>query len=177
MFLKKFKDNLKIRAARKFIKRELESPSNTPKGRVGITTIGCIVNLDEFKDVESFNEFAEEFSLPPNSVKVIGYKAVGDNNSPFGTPTFSDEDLGFKAKIENSYALEFLEGEYDVLVNYYTREQLPLQLMSVKTKARLKVGFGGVNEKINDLILNTPINDFQTFKKEMRKYLGVLNEI
>ena len=56
-------------------------------------------------------------------------------------------------------------------------EKLLLQLMTLKTKARLKVGFGNVDKKLNDLILNTPIEDFQTFKKELGKYLRVLNEI
>ena len=95
----------------------------------------------------------------------------------YSTPVFSDKDLGWKANIENSYALEFLNREYDLLVNYYTDEKLLLQLMTLKTKARLKVGFGRVDKNLNDLILNTPIKDFQTFKKELRKYLRVLNEI
>jgi len=49
--------------------------------------------------------------------------------------------------------------------------------MTLNTRARLKVGFGSVDKNLNDLILNTPIEDFQTFKKELGKYLRVLNEI
>ena len=52
-----------------------------------------------------------------------------------------------------------------------------LQLMTVKTQARVKVGFKEVDQKLNDLILEMPIKDFKTFKLELKKYLKVLNEI
>ena len=64
-----------------------------------------------------------------------------------------------------------------MLVNYYTQENLMLQLMSVKTKARVRVGFVEVDEQYNDLILASPMKDFKTFKQELKKYLRVLNEI
>ncbi|HZJ21565.1 MAG TPA: hypothetical protein VFD35_14605, partial [Pricia sp.] len=85
--------------------------------------------------------------------------------------------LGWNGNIENSYALEFLSREYDLLVNYYTAENLLIQLMSIKTRARFRVGFKGVDRVYNDLIMDAPLKDFTTFRKELKKYLGVLNEI
>ena len=52
-----------------------------------------------------------------------------------------------------------------------------MKLLSVKTPARLKVGLGAQDPKVNDLILNTPLNDFKLFKGELKKYLKILNEI
>jgi hypothetical protein len=49
--------------------------------------------------------------------------------------------------------------------------------MSLKTKARLKVGFKEVGPEFNDLMLETKISDFKTFKTELKKYLGVLKEL
>ncbi len=49
--------------------------------------------------------------------------------------------------------------------------------MTVKTQARVKVGFKEVDQQLNDLILEMPIKDFKTFKLELKKYLKVLNEI
>lgn len=177
MFLKALKEKIKFRAGKKFLQRGLESPSGVVNREKGIRSVGCIVDLDQFEDTNKFYEFLDAFSLQPNAVKIIGYRKFNDKNSPYATPVFSDMDLGWKANIENSYALEFLNREYDLLINYYDNEKLLLQLMTLKTKARLKVGFGNVDKKLNDLILNTPIKDFQTFKKELGKYLRVLNEI
>ncbi len=177
MFFKGIKDKFKHKAAVKFLKEELLKPAATVERSSGITSIGCIVDLDNFEKPELFYEFVDEYKLRPNAVKIIGYKNYYDKNSPYSTPVFSDKDLGWKGAIENSYALEFLSRDYDLLVNYYNEENLLLQLMTVKTRARVKVGFKEVDQKLNDLILEMPIKDFKTFKLELKKYLKVLNEI
>jgi hypothetical protein len=110
-------------------------------------------------------------------VKIIGYRNFYDTNSPYATPVFSEKDLGWNCAIENSYANEFLSREYDLLVNYYTAPNLMLQLMSIRTKARLRVGFAEQDTAYNDLILQLPISEFKTFRLELHKYLKVLKEI
>lgn len=177
MFLKGLTDKFKYKSGLKYLKKELENPSETIQRRKGISSLGVIVDLDEFDKSDLFFEFVEEFSLRPNAVKIIGYKNYYDKNSPYSTPVFSDKDLGWNGKIENSYALEFLSREYDLLVNYYTNQNLLMQLMTIKTKARIKAGFPEVDSVYNDIILGTPIKDFKTFKYELKKYLRVLNEI
>ena len=177
MFFKGLKDKFKHKSGVKFLKEELLKPAITIERSSGITSIGCIVDLDNFDKPELFYEFVDEYKLRPNAVKIIGYKNYYDKNSPYSTPVFSDKDLGWKGAIENSYALEFLSRDYDLLVNYYNEDNLMLQLMTVKTQARVKVGFKEVDQKLNDLILEMPIKDFKTFKLELKKYLRVLNEI
>ncbi len=177
MFLKGIKDKFKQKSGLKYIKQELEKPVNKSTGKKGIRSLGCIVDLDKFDKSDLFYQFLDDFSLRPNAVKIIGYKSFYDKNSPYSTPIFSDKDLGWNGEIQNSYALEFLSREYDLLVNYYDENNLLLNLMSVKTKARMKVGFGAVGPDFNDLIIETPISDFKTFKAELKKYLGVFKEI
>lgn len=177
MFLKGIKDKLKQKSGRKFIQKALENPEPPSTRSKGISSLGCIVDLDKFDKSDVFYQFLEDFELQPNAVKIIGYRSYYDKNSPYSTPVFSDKDLGWSGAIENSYALEFLSREYDLLVNYYEQDNLLLNLMSIKTKARMKVGFKPVGQEFNDLILDTPISDFKTFKTELKKYLGVFKEI
>ncbi len=177
MFLKGIRDKFKHKSGIKFLKEALSKTPQIVDRANGITSIGCLVDLDHFDKPEYFFEFVEEYKLRPNAVKIIGYKSYYDKNSPYSTPVFSDKDLGWKGEIENSYALEFLSRDYDLLVNYYNEENLMLQLMTVKTNARIKVGFKEVDQKLNDLILGLPLKDFKTFKLELKKYLKVLNEI
>jgi len=174
---KGIKDKFKQKSGLKFLKEELQKPFAEVVRTKGITSIACLVDLDQFENANLFYEFVEDFSLRPNAVKIIGYKSYYDKNSPYATPVFSDKDLGWNGAIENSYVLEFLSREYDMLVNYYTEENLLLQLMSVKTRARVRVGFKEVDARYNDLILDTSMKDFKTFKQELKKYLKVLNEI
>ncbi|MGB6151124.1 MAG: hypothetical protein WBG48_03965 [Pricia sp.] len=174
---KGIKDKFKYNSSVKFLKQELAKAPPKVEREAGISSIGCIVDLDNFEDADCFYDFVEDYNLRPNAVKIIGYKSFYDNNSPYSTPVFSDKDLGWNGNIENSYALEFLSREYDLLVNYYNKENLLVQLMSIKTRARFRVGFKDVDHVYNDLILDAPLKDFTTFRQELKKYLGVLNEI
>lgn len=174
---KGIKDKFKYKSGVKFLKEEISKPFATVKRKKGITSVGCLVDLDSFENPNHFYEFVDDYGLRPNAIKVIGYKSYYDKNSPYSTPVFSDKDLGWNGNIENSYVLEFLSREYDMLVNYYNQENLLLQIMSIKTKARVRVGFKEIDSKYNDLILGTQIDDFKTFKQELKKYLKVLNEI
>ena len=174
---KGIKDKFKYNSSVKFLKQELAKEPPKVARESGISAIGCIVDLDNFEDADLFYDFVEDYNLRPNAVKIIGYKRQYDNNSPYSTPVFSDKDLGWNGNIENSYALEFLSREYDLLVNYYHQENLLIQLMSIKTRARFRVGFKDVDRVYNDLILDAPLKDFTTFRQELKKYLGVLNEI
>ncbi|MDP5231028.1 MAG: hypothetical protein NWQ38_11605 [Cellulophaga sp.] len=177
MFLKAIKQKLKHKSGRKFIKELLKHPIQRAQQANEIKSIGCIVDLDKFNDTNLFYKFIDEFKLRPNSIQVIGYKNFYDKNSPYSTPVFSDKDLGWNGKIENSYALEFMNREYDLLINYYAEGHLLLQLMTLKSKARLRVGFDSVDKNLNDLIFQVPISNFDLFKKELKKYLKILKEI
>lgn len=177
MFLKGIKDKFKRKAGLKYLNQSKKNKEACSRVNKGVRKIGCIVDLDRVKDAAMFNQFITEFSLQPNGLKIIGYKKEQDKNSPYATPVFSENDLGWGGKIVNSYALEFLSKEYDILISYYTDDNLVLQLMTLQSKARIKVGFGEIDKNLNDLILNTPITDFNIFKNELRKYLSVLGEI
>ena len=151
MFLKGIKDKFKRKAGLKYLDQNKKNKVVCSRVKKGVRKIGCIVDLDMVNDASKFNEFISEFSLQPNALKIIGYKKEQDKNSPYSTPVFSDNDLGWGGKIENSYALEFLNKEYDLLVSFYTDDNLLLQLMTLQSKARIKVGFGEIDKNLNDL--------------------------
>ncbi|MCL6273086.1 hypothetical protein M3P19_03645 [Muricauda sp. 2012CJ35-5] len=177
MFLKGLQDKFKVKSGQKYLQEVMLKPAAVVGRSKGISSIGCIVDVDNFKNAEVFYDLIDEYELRPNAIKIIGYKREYDKNSPYAIQIFSDKDLGWKGEIENGYVLEFLGREYDMLINYYQEDNLLMKLLSVKTPARLKVGFGALDPKINDLILNTTLNDFDLFKSELKKYLKVLNEL
>jgi len=177
MFLQALKDKFKHKSGEKYLRNELLTIPDSEIRRQGLNKVGVIVDLDNFQNSDLFYQLIEFLKLRPNAVKIMGYRAFYDKNSPYSTPVFSDKDLGWGGDIENSYALEFLSKEYDLLLNYYTQDTLILKLMTVKTKARIKVGFAELDPNLNDLIIQAPMKDFNTYKIELKKYLQVMNEL
>jgi hypothetical protein len=177
MILKGLKEKFKYKSGLKYLKQELAQQREAPLRKEGISAIGVIVDLENFAEPEKFYELIDAYGLRPNAVKIIGYRKFYDKNSPYATPVFSDKDLGWNGAVENSYALEFLSRDYDLLINYYRESNLLMQLMSVKTSARIRVGFSEQDPAFNDLIFGSGVSDFESFKKELKKYLKVLNQI
>lgn len=177
MIFKGLTQRFKYKSGLRALRSQIALPKGPVSDKKGVSSIGVIVDLDSFDEADRFQELAKEFNMAPNTVKVIGYRNAKMKDSLYGTPVFTDEDLGWKGIIANGYADEFLQREYDLLVNYYNTDQLLPQLMSTKVKARIKVGFPEVDQALNDLIIAVQPGEFQTFKSELKKYLNVLNEL
>src|SRR5690606_28755602 len=101
MFIKGFQDKFKVKSGQRYLKEEMEKPPMPINREKGITSVGCIVDVDNFQKAEVFYELIEEYSLRPNAIKIVGYKREYDKNSPYSIQMFSDKDLGWKGQIEN----------------------------------------------------------------------------
>ena len=176
MTFKGIRDKFKYKSAVKYLQQELKHFPAGPVRKPGIASVGIIVDLECFKQEERFYELVQALRLQPNAIKIMGYREFYDKNSPYSTPVFADKDLGWKGAIENSYALEFLSREYDLLIKYFNQPRLMLQLMSIKTRAAFRIGFPGVDPVYNDLILELPPDDYDTFKSELKKYMNLMNQ-
>ncbi|MGB1210876.1 MAG: DUF6913 domain-containing protein [Lacinutrix venerupis] len=58
-----------------------------------------------------------------------------------------------------------------------SNDTTPLKLLTVSSKSKFKVGVLETDERVNDLIIKTEMNDFKTFTSELKKYLNILNKI
>ena len=57
-----------------------------------------------------------------------------------------------------------------MLINYFGDNRI-LTLLSSKTRAKFRVGFDCSNQNINDIIFTDIFNNFEKFRKQLRKYL------
>ncbi len=176
MVFRAIQDRFKAKSAHKFLEDELkrEKPSTDKKG---VSSIACLVDMDKFNNVEAFQSIRKQLNLPPNAIHIMGYKRGQDKHGMFSVPFCTDKDLGWNGSIENGDFAEFSGRSHDVLINYFTDDRLVLKLMSIKTKARIRIGLSGADIGMNDLIFNCKLGDINTFKSELEKYLRILKEI
>ncbi|TKD65841.1 hypothetical protein [Flavobacterium sp. ASW18X] len=173
---KVIQDKFKIKSAKKFVEDKLNQESSL-NNKKGIGNVACIVDMDQFNNAEIFKELKNTLGLKPNAVQIIGYKRGKDKNGMFSIPFCTDKDLGWNGSVENGDFSEFMGRPYDVLINYFTDDRLFLKLMSLHVDARIRVGLVGGDNALSDLILGAQMNDYNTFKNELKKYLTILNEI
>ncbi|NAS30898.1 hypothetical protein GTQ40_07945 [Flavobacteriaceae bacterium R38] len=174
MLLKKLKEI----SAQKALKKALNQENSYSKtGNEKIKSFACILNVDEFNHMEVFEELAKEIGLRQDQFKIVGFSALNTDMSNYSIPVFSAKDIGWNGTIENGDINEFLSKEYDLLLNYYETPSLALSLVSISTKAKLRVGIHQNNEIYNDIILKVKASEYLKFKPELIKYLSILNRI
>ena len=172
MFLKGFKE----KSNRKYLNAILTS-RQIDVSDTKIESLGIIFCIDEIDDFEIFRALALSINVRPNKLKVIAYTSnIKDAPNSWDT-YFHPKDFGWSGKIKNIELQSFLDTKFDALISYYSEDILELKLLTAASKAKFKIGTLQTDKRLNDLIIKTSLKQFNIFKKELIKYLQILNKI
>ncbi|GAA4302794.1 DUF6913 domain-containing protein [Aestuariibaculum suncheonense] len=172
MILKGFKE--------KSNKKYLNKLLNERQGRVDdskIESLGIIFNYDEAENFEQFRILADKLNVRPDRLKIIAFSQREIELQSTWDVCYNFKDFGWKGSVNNSELQAFIKTEFDALVSFYSKDVLELKLMTALSKAKFKIGVLQNDERLNDLIIKTKMNEFDVFKNELFKYLTILNKI
>ncbi len=172
MILKSFKE----KSTQKFINKLVDSRiihSSLKKTE----SVGIILNLSEYDDFESFRDLFDELKLNPNKIKIAAFTEDHKLVKFSKELLFSKKEIGWKGKIKSNELDTFINTKFDALISYYKQDNLELNLVTAYSKAEFKIGISYDDERLNDLILDVKPKEFEIFKKELNKYLTILNKL
>jgi len=172
MILKAFKEKSNQKYVNKLLAARKAAVNNNK-----VKTIAVLLNADEYDDFESFRAFFKALELTSPKHKIIAYTTDDKLDHNQWDTYYSPKDFGWKGKINNIDLQGFIDENYDVLISYYKAEILPLNLITAASKANLKVGLSRSDERLYDLIIDVKTKDIETFKREFKKYLNILNKL
>ena len=142
-----------------------------------VVSLGVILNIDEVNDFEPFRNLADYIKVRPNRLKIVAFSENKKDDLNSWDECHHPKDFGWNGKINNVELQEFLSTKFDLLISYYEREILELKLMTALSQAKFKIGILQTDERLNDLIIKTSLKEFNLFKKEIFKYLTILNKL
>ena len=172
MIFKKLKQKSLKKGLNAHLKQRDTSGSN-----VKMKTIGFLVDETYDQEFEKFYDIFKELSLQPKDVKVFSYVESKKKLPSLRQNQVQNNDFDWKGNLHNQNAQEFLDKQFDVLVGYYPKQHEILDVLVAASKAKFKVGFHGPDERLFDLLLNVPFQDFKLFKSELKKYLQVFGKL
>ncbi|MFC5196005.1 DUF6913 domain-containing protein [Bizionia hallyeonensis] len=172
MILKGFKEN----SIKKHLQSILNNSEGTSKAQV-IESVGIIVNADEVTNLAMFDTLTSSLHILPNKLKVIAYTEAKNTELLSWESCYSPKDIGWNGTILNTELDTFLNTKYDLLISFYATDLLHLKLLTAKSEAYFKASIFQEDERLNDLIIQTPLNDFDAFKIELLKYLQVFKTL
>jgi len=142
-----------------------------------VITMGYLVDEELFPNFEKLYEVSKEIGLKDKDVTFFTFINVKKKTPSLSQNQINNKEFSWKGIIQNQNANEFLVVPFDILVGFYKGKIDYLDLMMAKSNAKFKVGFDGGDCRISDLIIDVDPLKINDFKRELIKYLRVLNKI
>lgn len=142
-----------------------------------LTTIGFLVNEEDNIDFEIIFDISSTLGVHQKDIKIFSFIDIKTKTPTLIQNRIYSNHFNWRGEINNKNALDFLNTKLDVLVSYYSTKNNYLNLMTSKSKAKFKVGFNGVDDRLFDLIINIDPQKNLDVKSELLKYFKVLNKI
>jgi hypothetical protein len=172
MIFKAFKE----KSNQKHINRLLNS-RNVVVNSKRIKSVGVVLNLKEFSDLDAVRNFLMDLGILPPKIKIITFVEDNKITNKLWDTYFSPKDFGWNGIIKNMDLQMFIDTEFDALISFYKEHSVELDLITVSSKANFKVGISNKNMKLYDFVVDINTNQFELFKSELKKYLIILNKL
>lgn len=130
----------------------------------------CLIHSDEIENFDFIKKFVGVFGIKSEDIVVLEY-----SDSKLKTDCFSEKKINIFGSITDEKINQILSEKYDVLLNCFNKNELPILLLSSKVQAKFKIGFSGTDLIYNDLIISCKITQTDVFVKEIEKLIKVIN--
>jgi hypothetical protein len=142
-----------------------------------VKTVGLLIDESHFRETKALIKGLTEEGILEENIEVIIYRDKLRKSRDNTKPAFNAKHLKWNATINNSAVNNFIDKEFDLLISYYDVEKAILLIVTHDSKAYFKVGFAAVDKRLNDLMINTNVENHKVFIHELFRYLKILNKI
>ncbi|MDG2431538.1 hypothetical protein [Flavobacterium sp.] len=172
MFLNYIKDF----SVKRILKNNFQN-TRSNEGSGVMKTIGLLVDESYFLDAKAIVTSLVAKGILEHNIEVLLYNDKIKKNKVDNYPVYYASELNWNATLNSKVANEFMDKEFDLLINYYELEKVALVVVSRHSKAKFTVGFSTVDKRLNDLIIKATAEEHLVFINETFKYLKILNKI
>lgn len=169
---------LKRKALKKGIETSLSKRGTTTMNVSHLKTLAVLIDASQSVNVLSLLKLANELGVKSERLKVMGFKEdqkeISDDKD---AAYYNERCFAANGSVKSTSLKEFIHTDYDVLINFYAEDKLELNYVASSSQAKFKVGFAEVDNRINDLVIGSAMDDTNLFIAELKKYLKVLDII
>ncbi len=168
--------NFKNKTAHKFIKNQSKKAGNLDKIKIEkIENVGIIAEVNLFRSYDFTKKLSEDLGIDKKAIRVILFDDVKNENLIDNYEVYSEKAFSYYGKIKEIKLKEFVNTEFDLLINYCDSNIIYAQITGVKSNAKLKAGFEHNFSNFNDLSIKITGNKIDTFNSELIKYLHIMS--
>jgi hypothetical protein len=140
-------------------------------------TLAFLYDGDVVNELSPYYKISSSLRVSETKTQFFSFVTFKKNTPSLLRNQFSQKDISFKGVLTGASAKEFVSLDTDVLIYMSNKKHLPLETIVVKSKAKFKVGFKGVDPRYFDLILAVDPDNTQAIITELTKYFKILGKI
>jgi len=176
-------NNIKNTFGNYFLRKEMASLSRE-RGFLSMNdakTIGILFEATDKEEFELIKKYVLYLRELKKKVKVIGYFSGGETPaltySKLEYDFFSKKDLSWYNKPKDTFVSNFIQEDYDILIDLNIHDHFALRYIAGISKARFKVGrHKEGDDHIYDLMIEgTDGKGMKYFMRQVDTYLIMLN--
>jgi hypothetical protein len=175
---------VKRKAGEFFLNKELSmfSRSRNFKGFTNSRSIGIIFNATDKENFELVKKYVVYLRECQKKVKALGYFHLKDipdiKYSKIEYDFFSKKDLNWHLKPDSGQVRNFVNEEFDILIDLNLSNDFPLKYISNLSKASFKIGKYLENNLMYDLMIKVEEGKgIKYFLKHLDHYLLQMNPL
>ncbi len=139
--------------------------------------VGILFNATNPEEVVIINKFAKSLQKQDVKVNLLGFFNTTGTPTNVAFPFFTRKHLNWYGVPTNSHIDDFKNKRFDILINAYTKNSLPLEYISSLSNAKFRVGkyFRGVTHS-NDMMVQVEDNNLNTCISKIKAFLEEINK-
>ena len=140
-----------------------------------VRSVACLIDLSILAEIDLDHYIKELFQIHKNRITKIYYTPKPCKDLNLYRPQFNNRHLHWDGTLVHPLKKKVLSKKYDLLFNFFWKDNLILQSISSQIKAGFRVGYFTTDHRLNDLMLGEENKTAEQFFNTFNSFFSKIN--
>jgi hypothetical protein len=142
-----------------------------------VHSVVCLIDLSILVDMDLDRYLKELFHIQKNRITTIYYSPKPSKDLSLYHPQFNNRHLHWDGTLLHPMKKKVLSKKYDLLFNFFLKDNFILQSISSQIKAGFRVGYVTADHRLNDLMLGEENKTAEQFFNTFKTFFSKINTV
>lgn len=142
-----------------------------------IQKVAILVDESSAFNDTHYKNLQKKIGLDDSHFNILTIKKKNSNYNEFKGVVLLTNEVNWKGKINSTEIHHFTEPNYDLLIDFISKNSALKQLIITKVNAKMKVGYVNNNTDLYNIMMKVDSQKIDIFISELIKYLHILKII
>ncbi len=140
-----------------------------------VRSVACLIDLSILAEIELDLYIKELFQIHKNRITKIYYTPKPCKDFSLYRPQFNNRHLHWDGTLVHPLKKKVLSKKYDLLFNFFWKDNLILKSISSQIKAGFRVGYVTADHRLNDLLIGEEDKTAEQFFNTFNTFFSKIN--